>query len=105
MTSGTIYSPQKGIHVTLTTDSPMSSYGIPVLRVTLKGESFDLGPADILPNGLAAGDLARMALDGRLEPGVEGRLYPLDHDDEILCQRFLDLWTKIDEGGSHAIQS
>lgn len=34
----------------LTTGSPMSHYGIPVLRVTISGKSVDLGPADLLPD-------------------------------------------------------
>lgn len=48
------------IEATLTTENPASSYGIPVLEI--EGKAY--GPADLMPSGLAAGELARRYLAG-----------------------------------------
>jgi len=54
-----IYTGPTGVKAALTTDSPSSHYGIPVLRI--EGEGWenlpDYGPADILPSGLSGAAL------------------------------------------------
>jgi hypothetical protein len=43
--------------VELATDSPASSYGLPVLRCWVDGnQAGDFGPRDTLPNGALAGE-------------------------------------------------
>jgi hypothetical protein len=56
------------IRVTLTTESPVSRYGFPVLRVeghpATEGDAVDLGPADCVPacEGEAPGTAAALLL-------------------------------------------
>lgn len=54
-----IYTGPHGHTATLTTYSPSSHYGIPVLRIEGPGldDLPDYGPADVLPSGLPAQEL------------------------------------------------
>lgn len=79
-----IYKGPFGHIATLTTESPASRYGNPVLRVVDPdgADWLDYGPLDVLPSGLTAAELVVMATsDGAWRC-----------DDLVLCQRFTRNW-------------
>ena len=65
-----IYDGPSDMTVSLTTESPMSHHGVPVLRI--EGEGFeDMGPADQLPSGMLAADfVCRWAEGGDPDAGT-----------------------------------
>jgi hypothetical protein len=82
---------------TLTTESPSSHYGIPVLR--LEGSKVldplpDLGPADRMPSGLTAADLVVACAMGELYAGFGGRIVPMSRRTKAAARAFLAQWPK-----------
>jgi hypothetical protein len=74
----TIYRGPTGVRAILTTESPASHYGIPVVRVEGRGvEGWpDLGPADMLPTGLSVAELVIHLLSHGKPPADFGGRVP-----------------------------
>lgn len=89
-----IYRGPGGITATLTTDSPVSHYNIPTVRIEGPGmEGWpDMAPADLLPTGQPAALLVEAALTGDLPDGWAGELLPLDDEAQAAATRYLMQW-------------
>ena len=91
-----IYTGSRGLKAYLTTDSPASNHGVPVLRVEGPGvEDWpDMGPADILESGVSAAALVCACAAGTLPPWVGGTIHTMNAKTREAARRFCEQWPK-----------
>lgn len=89
-----IYTGPLGVQAILTTDSPASHYGVPVLRVEGKGvEDWpDFGPSDTLGSGFSAAALVAACATGVLPYGVGGAIHPMSPATREAARAFCRQW-------------
>jgi hypothetical protein len=85
-----VYKGPHGATATLTTNSSLSSYGMPVLRLEGPGtDAVDYGPADILPSGLPAGVLVSLALQLAPRKDENGEFHEMGLDARDGAEQFI----------------
>jgi len=89
-----IYTGPTNVKGYLTTESPASHYGVPVLRVEGKGTEDwpDLGSADLLGSGITAGQFVVECASGVLPKDVGGRIHPMSEEVREAARRFCAQW-------------
>lgn len=106
MSTYKILNGKSGITAELTTESTVSHYGLPVLRMRGKSDRCefpvgtpDMGPSDFLPTGIRAAEFVRrwaqqIGEDFSEEEGAENasNMLPCDADGHEAAHRFLAQW-------------